>query len=353
MTRISLRRLSKAYGKMVAVNNVNLEVGDQEFLTLLGPSGCGKTTVLRMIAGLVRPDAGDIFFDSECVTDLPAQKRNLALVFQNYALWPHMTVFDNIAFGLKIRKLSKGEIDERVGRALSLVKLSGLETRYPSELSGGQQQRVALARAVASEAKIILLDEPLSNLDAKFRDQMRFEIRSLLKGLSATVIYVTHDQAEAFVVSDRIAVMNAGNIVQVDSPKGIYESPTDLFVAEFIGFAGFIEGRVSKIDGDHAEVATEDGLKIRVGARRVNQGQKVRIFIRPENIRIYKKDTFLEEENIVEGLIENRVYLGGITEHRVRLGNWLVRAHTDAGERFERQETVKVVVSPGVIALPA
>jgi len=232
VTRIKLEGISKYYGNVVAVDDVNLEINKGEFFTLLGPSGCGKTTTLRIIAGFEIPDKGHVYFDDEDVTFLKPYKRNTAMVFQNYALWPHMTVFENVAYGLKIRKKELGltdeEIKKRVQWALELVKLSGFENRYPLQLSGGQQQRVALARALVVQPRVLLLDEPLSNLDAKLRIEMREELKRIQKALGITTIYVTHDQLEAMSMSDRIAVMNKGRVVQIGTPRELYLYPKSL-----------------------------------------------------------------------------------------------------------------------------
>src|SRR6185312_12921256 len=233
MSRLRLNHLTRRFEGMVAVDDLSLEVADGEFLTLLGPSGCGKTTTLRMIAGFLGPDAGDIWFDD---------RRNTAMVFQSYALFPHMSVAENVGFGLLMRKLPKMESAARVAEALDLVSLTGLEDRRPGQLSGGQQQRVALARAIVTRPDILLFDEPLSNLDAKLREKVRVEIRELQRRLRITSIYVTHDQAEALVVSDRIVVMNRGRIEQIGDPDTIYRAPDNAFVADFIGLTNIIEG---------------------------------------------------------------------------------------------------------------
>ncbi|MEM1773127.1 MAG: ABC transporter ATP-binding protein, partial [Desulfurococcaceae archaeon] len=234
MTRIMLENISKYYGSVVAVDDVSLKIDKGEFFAILGPSGCGKTTTLRIIAGFEVPDKGKVYFDDDDVTFLKPYKRNTAMVFQNYALWPHMTVYENVAYGLKIKRkelgLSDEEIKKRVDWALELVKLKGFENRYPLQLSGGQQQRVALARALVVQPRVLLLDEPLSNLDAKLRIEMREELKRLQKSLGITTIYVTHDQLEAMSMSDRISVMNKGKVIQVGTPKELYYSPRSIFV---------------------------------------------------------------------------------------------------------------------------
>ena len=253
MAFIEIKNLFKRFKNTVAVNHVQLEVIKGEMLTLLGPSGCGKTTTLRCIAGLERPEEGDIIIDGKPMLSegfVQPSKRGIGMVFQNYAVWPHMKVFNNIIYGLKIQKISKKIIQERAQKVLELVGLKGLEGRYPSQLSGGQQQRVALARALVGNPKVLLLDEPLSNLDAKLREKMRFEIKSLVRRMGITSVYVTHDQAEAMVISDRIAVMDSGSIVQIGTAEEIYQKPANKFVADFIGTMNFIPGEISKVLDD-------------------------------------------------------------------------------------------------------
>src|SRR6266446_4501489 len=240
--KIGLRAVSKKFGTAVAVDHATLDIADGELFTLLGPSGCGKTTLLRLIAGFYRPDGGEIWFGERRVDDLAPHVRNIGMVFQNYALWPHMTVAANVAYGLKLRKLGTAEVAARLHEGLRKVNLTGFESRYPGQLSGGQQQRVALARALVLNPDILLLDEPLSNLDAKIRVQVRAEIRSLQQELRITTIYVTHDQEEALSLSDRVAVMKDGRVLQVGSPKELYERPRTRFVADFVGTNNLVPG---------------------------------------------------------------------------------------------------------------
>ena len=235
MTRVTLHHVFKSFSTVQAVKDLTLDIREGEFLTILGPSGCGKTTTLRLILGAIRPDQGNIHFDDELMNDVPLHERNVGIVYQDYALFPHLTVYENVAFGLKVRKLSKQAIDEKVRRFVKLLQIEGLETRYPRELSGGQQQRVALARALVVEPRLLLLDEPLSNLDARLRASLRHELRNFQKWLGITTIYVTHDQEEALVISDRIAIMNNGQLVQVGKPLAVYFYPEHPFVAEFMG----------------------------------------------------------------------------------------------------------------------
>jgi ABC-type Fe3+/spermidine/putrescine transport system ATPase subunit len=264
---IELRNVSKRYGPIVANDHINLGIRRGELMTLLGPSGCGKTTALRCITGHNIPDEGRVFIDGKDVTDVPTYRRELGMVFQNFALFPHMTVFDNVGFPLMIRRMDMAERRERVMEALKLIRMERYERHYPRQISGGQQQRVGLARALVYRPKVLLLDEPLSNLDAKLREEMRFEIRYLIDRLKITAVYVTHDQAEALALSDRVAVMNAGHIEQVGTPDEIYDFPQSRFVADFIGLSDFLAGTVSAVHMEEATAAvTVDGLEIHVSA---------------------------------------------------------------------------------------
>ena len=350
MPALRLVNLTKRFGQTVAVRDLNLTIEDGEIMTLLGPSGCGKTTTLRCIAGFLIPDAGDIYLGDEQVTTLPPEQRGIGFVFQNYALWPHMTVYQNLAFGLELRRTPRDEIDRRIKEALALVRLSGFEDRYPRQLSGGQQQRVALARALVIQPSVLLLDEPLSNLDAQLREEMRFEIRELQKKLGITSVYVTHDQAEALVLSDRIAVLHEGQVMQVGTPKDIYDRPSNRFVAGFIGLTSFIEGTISGFEegSGHAVVTTKDRLNIRTGAEGLRQGQKVTLAIRPEHMRLYGGDQTITEDrnNVLEGVIVRAAYLGDIVDYRVQVGEWVLRAHSSTDAPFKPDEKVWVVFAP-------
>ncbi len=299
MVSIRTVELTKVFGDVVAVDHVSLEIKHGEFFTLLGPSGCGKTTFLRTIAGLEMADEGRIYFDDQDITDLPAHLRGTGMVFQNYALWPHMNVFDNIAYGLKIRKVPKSEIEKKVKEVLKLVKLEGLEKRTPHQLSGGQQQRVALARALVINPRVLLFDEPLSNLDAKLRIEMRAELKRIQRDLGITAIYVTHDQEEAMSISDRIAVMNRGRVMQVGTPKEIYRNPRNEFVARFIGQGTFIPGTVIEV-GEELEVKLESGKIIKAVPShpeiRLEAGDRALIMIRPESFTLEPKEGYNEFE---------------------------------------------------------
>ena len=283
MTSITIDGVARSFGSVRAVDGVSIAIRDAEFFTLLGPSGCGKTTLLRMVAGFCELDRGRILFGDERVDSLPPHRRNTGMVFQNYAVFPHLRVGDNVAYGLRARKIQDKDISERVSRALQLIQLDGFETRWPHQLSGGQLQRVAIARAVVFEPHVLLLDEPLSNLDAKLRIEMRAEIRRLQKTLGITVIYVTHDQEEALSMSDRIAVMRLGRVEQMGEPRAIYQQPATPFVATFVGATNLLAGTVSRRDGEMIEVAI-DGGSLRVRSAVGQPGGRVEVSLRPETL---------------------------------------------------------------------
>ncbi len=287
MTKLALRALSKRFGEVAAVDEVDLAIAPGEFVSLLGPSGCGKTTTLRMIAGFIDPSAGSIEMDGRVLSSpagsLPPERRQMSMIFQSYAVWPNMTVEDNVAFGLRLRKLAGEEVRRRVGEMLDVVQMRHLAGRYPAELSGGQQQRVALARAIVIQPQVLLLDEPLSNLDANLREEMRFEIKRLHEEFRITTVYVTHDQAEAMVTSDRIAVMNRGRIEQVDDPHTLYTRPKTRFVAGFIGRTNFVEGTC-----DGATVAF-DGFALPTKLIEGEVSGRVTFSIRPQSMRLSRE----------------------------------------------------------------
>jgi ABC-type Fe3+/spermidine/putrescine transport system ATPase subunit len=316
--KISVNGLSKRFGANVVVDRATFDIGEGELFTLLGPSGCGKTTLLRLIAGFYAPDEGEVRFDGRVVNRVPPHERGIGMVFQNYALWPHMTVFENAAYGLKLRKLAKAEIEGRIRGVLEKVKLAGLEARYPGQLSGGQQQRVALARALVLNPKILLLDEPLSNLDAKIRVQVRAEIRKLQKELGITTVYVTHDQEEALTLSDRIAVFNQGRVFQVGPPKELYERPANRFVADFIGINNLIDGVVQSA-GDFLRVKTALGELRALPEKRFKAGDRCVVSIRPENASLGETG-----DNIVRGRIAFAAYLGNTLRYDVDAGQGLI-----------------------------
>ena len=341
---IQLRNVTKRYGHIVANDSINLGIRRGELMTLLGPSGCGKTTALRCITGHNIPDEGEVWIDSQDVTDVPTHKRELGMVFQNFALFPHMTVFDNVGFPLMIRRIDKAERRERVTEALQLIHMEGYARHYPRQLSGGQQQRVGLARALVYRPKVLLLDEPLSNLDAKLREEMRFEIRDLIDRLGITAVYVTHDQAEALALSDRVAVMNAGHIEQVGSPDEIYECPESRFVADFIGLSDFIEGTVSALHAEQGRaMVTANGLEILVPAMpEMSLGGRVLFFIRPNNVDLLPS-SHEGGTNVFPGVVDKMTYLGDRNDYRIVLDEGPeLRVQTDGKVRFNVGESVNV-----------
>src|SRR6266568_1298610 len=284
MPGVTIKGLTKRYGDVAAVEGLSLEVQPSELVSLLGPSGCGKTTTLRLVAGFLRPEAGEIWVGERCLSSptgvVPPERRRMAMIFQSYALWPHMTVAQNVAYGLRLKAgVSKTERDARVKDMLRVVQLGGYESRYPGELSGGQQQRVAVARALVVEPEILLLDEPLSNLDANLREEMRFEIRRLHETFGITTLYVTHDQAEAMVISDRVAVLQTGRVVQIGSAEELFDRPRTRFVAEFIGRTNLIDGVAAT-----ANTIARGALRLRVAAEALRPGEAAVISIRPHQI---------------------------------------------------------------------
>jgi iron(III) transport system ATP-binding protein len=312
-------------GIVRAVDQANINIEEGEFVTLLGPSGCGKTTTLRLIAGFEFPTKGRIVLDGEVINDQPPNQRDMAMVFQSYAVFPHLTVFENIAYGLKIQRLSKAEVREKVRRVLELTELTGLENRAPNALSGGQQQRVALARALVMEPKVLLMDEPLSNLDAKLREVMRTEIRRIQQTLGITSVYVTHDQIEAMTLSDRIVVMNEGRIEQIGSPLEIYRHPRTAFVADFIGSTNFVDAVIQGVDGDTVAMeALGQTLTIPKPDSFVSPGQAVRLVVRPEAIQV------VEQGGQYRGIVRWASYLGSLVEYQIEVaGQNLAVVDTD------------------------
>ena len=321
MSSITIKNLTKSYGNVQVLKEFNEVFNDGKFITLLGPSGCGKTTMLRIIAGFETPTTGEIYIGDKLVsggkTFLPPEKRDIGMVFQSYAVWPHMTVYDNVAYPLQIKRIPKAQIREKVEHVLGIVHLSQYADRLPNQLSGGQQQRVALARALVAEPKLLLLDEPLSNLDAKLRESMRFEIKEIAKSLGITVVYVTHDQTEAMAMSDRIFLINNGVVQQCGSPDEIYNHPANQFVADFLGKVEFFKGTAS---GGRIDI---DQWKTSIAYPAMERTGKVEVAIRPENIRMSKT------EGNIRGTIEVMYYLGDVTDCRVRVGDALVRVIAD------------------------
>lgn len=337
MSRLFLKNLTKKFDDVVAVDHVNLEVEEGEFVTLLGPSGCGKTTTLRTIAGFYVPDEGEVYFNDRLMNNVPPNKRNTAMCFQSYALFPHMNVWENIAFGLKMRKVPEEEQKKRVQRALEMLSLVGFEKRKPAQLSGGQQQRVALARAIVTEPDILLFDEPLSNLDAKLRIQVRVEIREMQKRLGITSIYVTHDQDEALAISDRIVVMNQGHIEQVGDPHTIYLYPKTAFVAGFIGIANIFTGRIVERSGGRFLLDTPFG-RVRLVAEGVEAkvGEEVRFSFRPEDLLLYREGMV----NRIQGTIVHAIFMGDTTDLFIDVKGHRLRARGVSSVKFTPGEVI-------------
>jgi iron(III) transport system ATP-binding protein len=355
---LTLENISKVFpsrgnvGEVVAVHDVNLNIQKGELVTLLGPSGCGKTTTLRMVAGFEFPTSGRIALDGKEINSLPPHKRDMSMVFQSYAIFPHLTVFENIAYGLNVQKLSKKTIAERVGRVLDLVHLEGYGDRAPGQLSGGQQQRVALARALVMEPKVLLMDEPLSNLDAKLREEMRTEIRRIQKELNITSVYVTHDQIEAMTLSDRVVVMNQGVIEQIGSPVEVYRFPNSRFVANFIGRANFIDGTVLAQRGSELTVKSlGESITLSNIKREFHEDEKVTLIVRPEMIQIKKTGC------LYHGVVRRAVYLGDVMEYVVEVnGTPILGLETDprVTELFPEGEQVTLGFAEDCIqVLPA
>jgi iron(III) transport system ATP-binding protein len=328
-TTVKAVDLVKNYGKLTVVNHFDLSIEKGQLITLLGPSGCGKTTILRMIAGLIDPDNGDIIIEGQTVfsrsknVNIPAEKRDIGMVFQSYAIWPHYTVFDNIAFPLKIRhKFNKTQIKEKVDNVLSLVKMEHLANRYPGELSGGQQQRVSLARALVYSPRLLLLDEPLANLDAQVRESVRFEIKELQRQTKVTTIYVTHDQAEAMVLSDNVMVMENGVLVQNGPPSEIYCNPKSKFVAGFIGMSNFIPGNVCRLEAGCPIVKLDIGEEVRCAKApfgELKEGKPVLLCVRPEDFELHSQKP-KTDGNIWKVKVKNTEFLGNIVLYWVEMG---------------------------------
>jgi iron(III) transport system ATP-binding protein len=353
MSKLALRNVTRRFGDFTAVENFSLELREGEFVSLLGPSGCGKTTTLRMIAGFINPSEGTIEVDGKLISSpassLPPERRNMSMIFQSYAIWPNMTVEENVAFGLKIRKLPGAEVRSKVDAILDIVQMRHLKERYPAELSGGQQQRVALARAIVVQPAVLLLDEPLSNLDANLREEMRYEIRRLHDDTRITTVYVTHDQAEAMVTSDRIAVMNAGRVEQIDDPISLYARPRTRFVAGFIGRTNFVDGAVQgdRVEFDHFAIATdrfESGRDLR-GA--------VSFSLRPQSIHLHRHEPPAANGAVVlPGRIVQRAYLGEHWDYAVtpKDSALALRVTARPQEVFQMDEAVWLELDPRQMA---
>ncbi len=338
MSSLSLHALSKSYGPVQAVRGVDLDVKEGEFLSLLGPSGCGKTTTLQMVAGFVPPTMGSVVVDGQDMTHIAPEKRDMGVVFQSYALFPHMNVAQNIGFGLEMRRVERRELKRRVEEALAMVRLAGLEGRYPSELSGGQRQRVAIARALAIRPRVLLLDEPMSNLDAKLRGEMHVELRSLQRRLGITAILVTHDQVEAMTMSDRIAVMTNGGIAQLGTPQEVYDRPTSEFASRFLGHTNVLNGRIEGLSG--GEVMVRVGrTTFRTTIAEGRADGEIAVFVRPERLRIGAA-----ENATVQGRVSTRLFLGGswIYEVETELGMLRITQQNAGMSQPEEGETIGV-----------
>lgn len=346
--RIRVSNLTKAFGAVRAVDNISFSVGEREFFSLLGPSGCGKTTTLRCVAGLEQPTAGRIEVSGRTVTSpedgvfVHPEHRKMGMVFQNYAVWPHMTVIQNVAYPLKLAKMPREAAMRRAGEVLDMLKLSGLESRYPSELSGGQQQRVALGRALVMDPEVMLLDEPLSNLDAKLREQMRFELKDLQKKTGISILYVTHDQVEAMAMSDRVAVMCNGVIVQEGKPGEIYTNPKEKFVADFIGTMNFLPCEVVESGPSRTAIRLKDGTVIVLNQPTDVTG-KCTVAIRPEDVEISR------DAGGVQCEVEVGIFLGNLIDYRIRLGEERLRVQSNVAWAFEPGEKAYVRITRGLL----
>ncbi len=350
---IRLENISKRYGELWAVRQVSLHIQRGEFYTFLGPSGCGKTTLLRTIAGFASPNDGAVYLDGAPVNHVPPWERDLGMVFQNYALWPHMTVLENVAFGLRERKTPRDETERKVRQALEQVDLKGTENRRPSQLSGGQQQRVALARTLVIQPRALLLDEPLSNLDAKLRAEMRIELLKLQRDLGITTIYVTHDQEEALAFSTRIAVMESGRVIQEGEPREIYEQPREKFVAEFVGKSNLFFGTVVRAGGGTIEIKTEEGLVIQAflptPLSTSGAGKKILLNIRPEAIELIGAGERSTRVNRISGKVAASAYQGVSVEYEIEAGGKAIKTNVTnpKGKRlFQRGDEVTMVFDP-------
>jgi len=346
---LRIQNLYKTFDRVVAVNRINLEIKEGEFFTLLGSSGCGKTTTLRMVGGLEKPDGGAIYLADRCLVSdaqklfVKPEKRDMGMVFQSYALWPHMTVYENVSYPLKLRGMKGAEARNKVANVLALVGLSGLEERPAPALSGGQQQRVALARALVKEPDLLLLDEPLSNLDTKLRERMRAELKRLQRELGITTLYVTHDQMEGILLSDRIAVMNGGRILQLGKPDDVYERPDSQFVADFMGSTNLLRGILRKEVGAAAlaVVETDFGPLLCSFAAALASGSRVVISVRPENIKI-TKDGASDENNILEGRVKERTYYLGMVEYAIDVLGFELRVRSAADGQINSNGSVRL-----------
>lgn len=350
-TKVEIKNLTKQFGESTAVNNANLTIESGEFMTFLGPSGCGKTTILSMVLGTLEPTSGDILFNGHPINHIAMNRRDIGMVFQNYALFPHMTVSQNIAFGLDMRKVEKKEKKRRVQEAVEMVQLNGLENRFIKELSGGQQQRVALARALVIRPKVLLLDEPLSNLDAKLRKDMRIQIKKIHDELAITTIYVTHDQEEALSLSTKIAVMSKGQIQQLGTPKEIFGKPKNHFVANFLGYANFIKGKIVSENNYNLIFESDTKLRLEIKANGRHQvGDDVLLTIKPEMIEIVPNDRI--GANVIEGEILVGDYVGSTTGYEIKIKDGSILKTSVLGlDPYTAHQNVKLYLNPDKIII--
>jgi iron(III) transport system ATP-binding protein len=360
MARITLSNLTKSYSTLHVVRELTLYGEDREFITLLGPSGCGKTTILRLIAGFMKPDAGEVLIDDRLLSSpsgvVSPDKRGMGMMFQNYALWPHMTVFENVAFGLRVKRLDRRQIVDRVEHILQLVGMHGLEHKQPAALSGGQQQRVALARSLVTQPSVLLLDEPLSNLDTRLRERMRTELKHLQRQTGITFVYVTHDQVEAMSLSDRVAVVNRGVLQQFASPQDIYERPANRFVAEFVGSVNIIDAQVD----NPSSSAEGSGLVVLSNGARMRaqlpggliKGSPLTLIVRPEDILVGAPDAD-GLPNVLRGSISDRLFLGNSFDYRIDVGGIVLRATAPRETVFAAGENVHLRIEPNrLVGMP-
>src|SRR5438034_299558 len=355
MPGVTIKELSKRYGDVGAVQGLSLSVEPGELVALLGPSGCGKTTTLRLVAGFLTPEAGEIWVGERCLSSptsvVPPERRRMAMIFQSYALWPHMTVAQNVAYGLRFKRgLARADREARVREMLRIVQLSGYESRYPGELGGGQQQRVAVARALVIEPEILLLDEPLSNLDANLREEMRFEIRRLHETFGITTLYVTHDQSEAMVISDRVAVLHGGRVVQVGTAEDLFQRPRTRFVAEFIGKTNLVDAVAATPDA-----VTRGALRLRVASADLTPGARVSVSIRPHEIAFATSTEGHAGDNVVSGRVRRVSYLGDAVDYQVELADSDVVLRVAAAPvlRLRAGEAVRLTIPPSAcVPLP-
>jgi len=347
MPNIRVANLTKKFGNVTAIDNINLEVHDQEYFALLGPSGCGKTTLLRLIAGLIEPTSGEIWIGDKRVDDVPPEDRDIGFVFQTFALFPHMTVWDNVLYGPKVKNFNLKQAETIGDEVLELVKLHERLDAYPSELSGGMMQRIAVARALAAGAKTLLLDEPLGQLDAKVRTDLRYEIRRMTKDLGLTAIHVTHDQSEAMAISDRIAVMRKGRIVQVGTPNELYMKPNNIFVSHFIGESNFLEGYVSRTSSGKMIIELRGEIEIQMNGTSIGSGEKVVLAIRPEVFSVEKGAK--TGKNSIAGTVERITFEGTTIRYEIRLANQdlvVVVKPSMVGQWLNMDEQVVVSFAP-------